>query len=123
MIEIKLQKVTVLKEFRDKDNFTKVYKADSEAAFPVDRAKYLKALGLVDFKEVKKDDGNDNPPVETIDLGKHWMQIVSDVKRCVNVEELEKALTAETSEVDPKGQNRNSVIDALNARIDELKAE
>lgn len=40
-------KAKVLKEFRDKDNFAKVYAQDSVIDLPAERVKELKALSLV----------------------------------------------------------------------------
>lgn len=40
-------KVRVIKEFHDKNNFAKVYACDSTIDLPAERAKELKALGLV----------------------------------------------------------------------------
>lgn len=40
-------KARVLKEFRDKDNFAKVYAQDSVIDLPAERVKELKALSLV----------------------------------------------------------------------------
>ena len=111
-----LQKVTIVKAFRDKDNFAKVYEVDSEVEFPKERAAYLKSRGLVDFDE-PKGKGDDNPPVETIDLTQQHMRVISDVKMCINLEELTKALEAETKGANP----RVSVVSVLQARIAELK--
>lgn len=41
-------RVRVLKEFRDKDDFSRVYKEGSVASFDEQRAKYLASLGLVE---------------------------------------------------------------------------
>ncbi len=41
-------RVRVLKEFRDKDDFSRVYKEGSIASFDEDRVKYLVSLGLVE---------------------------------------------------------------------------
>lgn len=40
-------KVKILREFRDKDNYRKVYKVDDIVEFSADRFRELKALGLV----------------------------------------------------------------------------
>lgn len=40
-------KVKILQEFRDKDNYGKVYKVDDTVDFSADRFRELKALGLV----------------------------------------------------------------------------
>ena len=40
-------KVKILQEFRDKDNYRKVYKVNDTVEFSDDRFRELKALGLV----------------------------------------------------------------------------
>lgn len=40
-------KVKILQEFRDKDNYRKVYKVDDTVEFSDDRFRELKTLGLV----------------------------------------------------------------------------
>lgn len=39
-------KIKVLVDFRDKDNYAKVYKAGEELTFPDDRASHIVGLGL-----------------------------------------------------------------------------
>lgn len=41
-------RVRVLKEFREKDDFSRIYKEGTTASFDEDRAKYLASLGLVE---------------------------------------------------------------------------
>lgn len=40
-------KARIVKEFRDKDNFAKVYEADAIVDLPAERVRELKSLGLV----------------------------------------------------------------------------
>lgn len=47
-------KAKVLKEFRDKNNFAKVYEQDSIIDLPAERVAELKALGIVDGIREKK---------------------------------------------------------------------
>ena len=110
-----MQRVTVLKPFRDKDNFAKVYAAGNGIEFTKDRAGYLKKLGLVDFKESQDVAGGTSGTEGTIDLTAGYQKIVSEVEKCDDSEELEKALIAETN-----GKNRKSVVEALQLRITEL---
>ena len=102
-------KVKVLKSFCDKDNFAKVYKAGSEVEFTDERAEYLKRLGLVESIPPTPSEG------WAIDLTQSWQKIVSDVKACANLEELERALIGETN-----AKKRKAVVEALQARCAEL---
>ena len=111
-----MQKVTVLKAFRDKDDFGKLYAAGKGIEFTKERAVYLKKLGLVDFEESKGSTVVIIGTVGTIDLTAGWQNIVSEVEKCDNLEELEKTLIAETN-----GKNRKSVVEALQYRIVELQ--
>lgn len=52
-------KVTVLQEFRDKDDFSKVYKPGSIVTFSAVRAKELGKRKLVEFLESSEEDPND----------------------------------------------------------------
>ena len=119
-----MQKVTILKAFRDKDNFAKAYIADEEVEFTKERAEHLKRLGLVDFGDgdvtgdvtggiLTKDDVTGDV---TIDLTANHQTVVSAVKKCESIEELEKALIAETND-----KNRTSVIEALQAQLTKLQ--
>ena len=106
-------RVIVLSAFRDKDDFAKVYEAGSEVEFPVERAEHLKTLGLVAFDS---EGGVCNTPQHAIDLSQASALIISNVKACERVDDLEKALIAEIN-----GKNRKSVADALQSRIAVLK--
>jgi len=111
-MEEKKVKVTILKEFRDKDDFSKVYSADKEFEFTHERAELLSKLGLVELEGTKLES------VESINLESHWSKIVSDVNRCNDLEVLTQALGVEKEKAD---KARNAVVEALEARIKTLK--
>lgn len=52
-------KVTVLQEFRDQDDFSKVYKPGDVVIFPTVRARELGKRKLVEFLESSGEDPND----------------------------------------------------------------
>ena len=118
-----MQKVVILTSFRDKDDYTKIYKEGVVVEFPLARAEYLKGIGLVDFDGVGVDVGaapedeivSTVGTVEMIDMNLPWQTIVSEVKTCADIKELERALIFETN-----GKGRKSVLDALQTRIVEL---
>ena len=114
-----MQKVTVLKAFRDKDDFGKLYVAGNGIEFTKERAGYLKKLGLVDFDESQDFTGGTIGTIGaegTIDLTAGCQKTVSEVRKCNDPEELEKALIAETN-----GKNRKLVVEALEDRITKLQ--
>nr|DAJ36237.1 MAG TPA: hypothetical protein [Caudoviricetes sp.] len=57
-------KAVVLKEFRDKDNFNKVYKEGESYDFSPERYAELKALGLVESTEPVENETTENGNVE-----------------------------------------------------------
>lgn len=52
-------KVTILQEFRDKDDFSKAYKPGDVVDFPTSRAKELSKRKLVELLESSVEDPND----------------------------------------------------------------
>ena len=87
----------VIKEFRDKNNFAKVYKVGEEVEFDEVRLAKLAELGLVESKNII---------VTEIDLTKQWMQVVADVKTFTDVEKLSVALEIENKSDKPRDKNR-----------------
>lgn len=51
MEKVKVLKVKVLKEFRDKNNFSKVYSVGTVNEFEAERAKNIVSRGLGEFAE------------------------------------------------------------------------
>ena len=109
------KKVVILKEFRDKDDFSKAYKVDSEVEFEASRAERLASLGLVKDLE-EKITGLADDPVK-IDLSKTWQQIRSDVKKSTDIEDLKTVLETEKAVEKP----RESVVKDLEERVAELE--
>jgi len=102
----------VIKEFRDVNNYAKVYKVGDEVEFDEVRLAKLVELGLVEDESLKDED----PSVTDIDLTKKWNQVVADVNSFTNVEKLKSALETENQ----SGKPRTSVVDAISERIEEL---
>jgi hypothetical protein len=105
----------VIKEFRDVNNFAKVYKVGDEVEFDEARLAKLVKLGLIEGERVE----DENTLITDIDLTKMWMQVVSDVKSFTDVDKLKLALETESKADKP----RNSVLDALQQRIEELSKQ
>lgn len=89
----------VIKEFRDKSDFAKLYRVGDEVDFDEERLAKLVKLGLVE----------DESSVADIDLSKMWMQVVSDVKSFADVDKLKSALENEGKSDKP----RESVVKAI----------
>ena len=109
-----MKKAKVIKEFRDVNNFTKVYKVDDEVEFDEVRLTRLVELGLVEDESTESD--KDKAPITDIDLTKMWMQVVSDVKSFTDVDKLKLLLDTESKLDKP----RDSVVKAIQERIEEL---
>jgi len=102
----------VIREFRDVNNYGKMYKVGEEVEFDAVRTEKLVKLGLVEC-EVK------DLLITDIDLTKQWKNVVSDVKSFTDVEKLKVALETEIKSISP----RESVVKAIQERIDELEKQ
>jgi hypothetical protein len=124
MKDKKMQKVTILKTFHDKDNFSIVHREGTEVEFTAERAAHLKYMGVAGFEEPQgtvETSGTIAPlgtvgTAAAIDLSGQWQEAVAAVKKCESLDALTMAHDKETA-----CKNRKSVVEALKARIAEIQ--
>lgn len=113
-----MAKVTVLKVFRDKNNYAKVYNpGEVVEGFDDARIADLVKRGLVESKGGKKADADEVVDVfGSIDLSKAAKSVIEAIAEESDAKNLTLALEAENAKEKP----RKTVIEAIYARITEL---
>lgn len=111
-------KVKVLSKFVDKYDFSQVYNVGDEVeTFDDARIKDLVERGLVEVEGKKEPKEPKDPVVFTdIDMTQGWQKVLSEIKGFNDLEKLKAYLESENKADKP----RNSVVNALDARIKEL---